>query len=206
MEFASFFLSIVCAINMGAVIKNYKFKDAIIIIVIATVYVMALHGFVKYTDEVSPIEDWNVGQVTGMNNECIEGMGWAEYLPTKAFENRFYVATREDKIYALKGKAVVDEEQKDGLNMSAKIETFGEDVSLELPYIYYPGYEVRADGEILKTYETENGFLGCDLPSGDDLTLEVAYRGTDNSKVATIISVLGTLLLIIYIWKMEREK
>ena len=206
MEFASFFLSIVCAINMGAVIKNYKFKDAIIIIVIATVYVMALHGFVKYTDEVSPIEDWNVGQVSGMNNECIAGMGRAEYLPTKAFENRFYVATREDKIYALKGKAVVDEEQKDGLNMSAKIETFGEDVSLELPYIYYPGYEVRADGEILKTYETENGFLGCDLPSGDDLTLEVAYRGTDNSKGATIISVLVTLLLIIYIWKMEREK
>lgn len=206
MEFASFFLSIVCAINMGAVIKNYKFKDAIIIIVIATVYVMALHGFVRYTDEVSPIEDWYIGQVSGMNNECIAGMGRAEYLPTKAFENRFYVATREDKIYALKGKAVVEQEQKDGLTMSAKIETFGEDVELELPYIYYPGYEVRADGEILKTYETENGFLGCDLPSGDTLTLEVAYRGTDNSKVATIISVLGTLLLIIYIWKMEREK
>lgn len=206
MEFASFFLCIVCAINMGAVIKKYKFKDAIIIIVIATVYVMALHGFVRYTEEVTPIEDWYLGQVSGMNNECIAGMGRGEYLPTKAYENRFYVATREDKIYVTKGKAVIEKEEKDGLNLRAKIETFGEDAELELPYIYYPGYEVRADGVILETYETENGFVGCKLSSGDDLTLEVNYIGTDNSKVALILSALGTLLLIIYIWKMEREK
>lgn len=206
MEFASFFLCVVCAINMGAVIKKYRFKDAIIIIVIATVYVMALHGFIRYAEHIDPIEDWSIGQVSGMNNECIAGMGRGEYLPTKAYENRFYIATREDKIYVLKGKAIIEEEEKNDLSLKARIETLGEEVELELPYIYYLGYEVRADGEILKTYETENGFLGCKLPSGDDLTLEVAYLGTDNSKVAVILSILGTILLIIYIWKMEREK
>ena len=205
MEFASFFLCVVCAINMGAVIKKYKFKDAIIIIVIATVYVMALHGFVRYTESIDPIENRALGQVSGMNNECIAGMGRAEYLPTKAYENRFYIATREDKIYVLEGKAIIEKEEKIGLTLKAKVETFGEDAVLELPYIYYPGYEVRADGEVLKTHETENGFLGCKLSFGDDLTLEVAYIETDNSKVAAIISILGTLLLIIYMCRMERE-
>lgn len=206
MEYASFFLSIVCAINMGAVIKNYKFKDALIIVIIATVYVMALHGFVKYEDEVLPIEECSLGQVSGMNNECIAGMGKAEYLPEKAYENRFYVATREDKVYVLKGKAVVEKENKKGLNMTAKIETLDEETEIELPYIYYPGYTAHADGIAIKVFETENGFVGCKIPAQEKVTLEVEYVGTNNMKISALISALGVLLLVIYIWKMERER
>lgn len=206
MEYASFFLSIVCAINMGAVIKNYKFKDALIIVVIATVYVMALHGFVKYEEEILQIEDCALGQVSGMQNECIAGMGKAEYLPEKAYENRFYIATRENKIYVLKGKAVIENENKEGLNMTARIKTFDEETEIELPYIYYPGYAVKADGISIKIFETENGFVGCKIPSEENVTLEVNYIGTNNMKISALISCLGILLLVIYIWKMEREK
>lgn len=206
MEYASFFLSIVCAINMGAVIKNYKFKDALIIVIIATVYVIALHGFVKYEEEVLPIEECVLGQVSGMNNECIAGMGKAEYLPEKAYENRFYVATRENKIYVLKGKAVIEKEDKKGLNMTAKIETFDEETEIELPYIYYLGYNVMADGIAIKVFETENGFVGCKIPAKENVTLEINYIGTNNMKISALISALGVLLLVIYMWKMERER
>ena len=206
MEYASFFLAVVAAINMGAVIKKYRFKDAFIIIVIATVYVAALHGFVKCSKSVEPIENLSLGQVSGMNNECIAGMGRAEYLPAKAYENRFYIATREDKIYVLEGKAVIEKENKDGLNFTAKVETFEENTIIELPYIYYPGYEVRADGIVIEAIETENGFLGCNIPANENLTVEVSYTGTSNMKVSVLISMLGALLLVIYIWRMEREK
>lgn len=207
MEFASFFLCVVCAINMGAVIKNYKFKDAFIIITIATVYVMALHGFVKYGEEkTANIEELTLGKVSGMNGECIAGMGKAEYLPTKAYENRFYIATREDKIVVLNGEAVIENEEKNGLSLKAKIQTYDEETELELPYIYYPGYRVFADGIELNVFETENGFLGIKIPSGESFTLEVEYETTESMKASSLISLLGVLLLAIYIWKMEREK
>lgn len=207
MEYASFFLCVVAAINMGAVIKKYRFKDALIIITIATVYVMALHGFVKYqVDELTTIEDYNLGQVSGMNNECIAGMGKAEYLPSKAYENRFYIATREDRIYVTKGNAIISKEEKNGLNMTAKVETDEEETELELPYIYYPGYEIYADGIELRAFETENGFLGCNIPEKESLTLEVSYKGTDNMKTSMIISIIGFIMLVVYIWKMERER
>lgn len=207
MEYASFFLCVVAAINMGAVIKKYRFKDALIIITIATVYVMALHGFVKYQEnEPTPIEDCNLGQVSGMNNECIAGMGKAEYLPSKAYENRFYIATREDRTYVTKGNAIISNEEKNGLNMTAKVKTTDEVVELELPYIYYPGYKVYADGMELRTFETENGFLGCNIPANESLTLEVSYEGTNNMKTSLVISIISFIMLVVYIWRMERKR
>lgn len=206
MEFASFFLSIVCAINMGAVIKRYNFKDALIIIIIATVYVMALHGFIKYSEEVQEVTDFELGKVSGMNNECIAGMGRAEYLPVKAYNNRFYIATRDKNVQALKGKAVLKDKSKDENEIRVKVETYDEEVELEIPLIYYPGYKVTGDGIALDTFENENGFIGCKIPAKENLTLEAYYTGTNNMRTANLISVLATILFVIYMWKMEREE
>lgn len=200
LEYSSFFFSIVAAINMGAVIKKYSLKDAIIIITIAIVYTVALSGFVSYTDNVKNIEEYSLGHISGMDNECIAGMGRAEYLPTKAYENRFYIATRENKIYVLTGKAIIENENKTELEMTANIKTLEETV-FELPYIYYPGYEIRTDGIIVENFETENGLLGFKLNSNENITLEVKYTGTKIMKISMIISLLGLICFCIYVLK-----
>lgn len=206
LEFTSFFFAIVAAINMGAVIKKYSLKDSLIIIVIAVVYIIALKGFVKYTSEVpNPIENLEIGRITGMENECIAGMGRGEYLPTKAYENRFYIATREDKIYAIKGKAVIENEEKNGSNLNARVTTFEEEVVLELPYIYYPGYEITLDGMHVNSFETENGMLGIDISNNENTLIEVKYSGTSIMKSSILISVIGVIGLCIYIL-MERKE
>lgn len=201
LEYSSFFFSIVAAINMGAVIKKYSLKDAIIIITIAIVYTVALSGFVSYTDNVKNIEEYSLGHISGMDNECIAGMGRAEYLPTKAYENRFYIATRENKIYVLTGKAIIENENKTELEMTANIKTLEEETVFELPYIYYPGYEIRTDGIIVENFETENGLLGFKLNSNENITLEVKYTGTKIMKISMIISLLGLICFCIYVLK-----
>lgn len=207
MEYASFFFSIVAAINMGTIIKNYKFRDVIIITTISVVYIMSLSGFVIYSKSaLEPIENFEMGKVSGMNNENIIGMARAEYLPSKAYDNRFYIATREDKIYVTKGKAIVDKEEKNGTNMTAKIETFDEKTEIEFPYIFYPGYKILADGIEIKTFATDNGFLGCDVPKHEKVTIEVSYTETESMKLATKMSIAAVLVFIIYILKMERDK
>lgn len=201
LEYSSFFLSIIVAINMGAVIKKYSFKDAVIIIVIAIIYTIALSGYVKYSEPIKDIEECELGHISGMENECIAGMGKAEYLPSKAYENRFYIATREDKIYVLEGKAIVENENKTQEGMTAKIKTLEEETVFELPYIYYPGYEIIADGIEQKSFETEHGLLGVKLNSNDNVTLEIKYTGTEIMKYSLELSVIGIICFIAYVWK-----
>ena len=200
LEFTSFFFSIVAAINMGAVIKRFSFKDSIIIIAIAIFYIIALRGFVLVNNvELSKIEEKELGRITGKDNECIAGMGKGEYLPVKVYNNKFYIATREDKIYAIEGKAVIEKEEKDACNLKAKIKTFEEETILELPYIYYPGYEITLDGMHVESFETENGMLGINVNTDEEALLEVKYSGSSIMKQSLIISITGVMGLIIYI-------
>ena len=199
LEFTSFFFAIVAAINMGAVIKKFSLKDSLIIIIIATVYIVALKGFVVYsTDNLVQVENVEIGKITGMENECIAGMGRAEYLPEKAYDNRFYIATREDRIYAIEGKAVIENEEKNGSNLTAKIKTFEEITTLELPYIYYPGYEITLDGMHISGFETENGMLGIKINNDENTILEVKYSGTSTMKQSLMISIIGVIGLVLY--------
>lgn len=79
-----------------------------------------------------------------------------------------------------------------------------------MPYIYYLGYEVTMEqnGQItkLKTYETENGFVGVTIPVLEEAKLQVKYEGTTIMKVSIGISIFGLILLIIKIIIEKRKK
>lgn len=197
---ASFFLSIICAINMAIAIKDFKFKDAVIISVISIIYVCALCGFIPYTEKVYNIDEYSLGVMSGKEFEVVAGTGKAEYLPKKAFDNRFYIATRDDKINVLTGKAIIENEEKNGSHYKAKVQSFEETI-FELPYIYYPGYEVIADGIHIDTFETENGFLGIRLYEDEPVEIEVNYTGTKIMKISCLISIFSFISFAIYVWK-----
>ena len=207
LEFTSFFFAIIAAINMGAVIKNFSLKDSLIIILIATIYIIALKGFVLYsTEKLNPIENIELGKITGMENECIPGMGKGEYLPKKAYDNRFYIATREDRIYATKGKAVIEKEEKNGTKLTARIKTFEEETELELPYIYYPGYEITLDGMHVTYFETENGMIGIKLSPKENTVIEVKYSGRGAVSSPIMITLVGVAVLVLYAVFVKNEE
>lgn len=198
---AGFFISVICSINMTAVINKFNIKDVIIISSICVIYIFALNGFVPYSEDITPIENYTLGKMSGKNVEVVAGTGKAEYLPKKAFDNRFYIATREDAIYVLTGKAIIEDEQKNGTYYKAKIQTVEEETIFELPYIYYPGYEVRSDGMLLDTFETENGFLGIKLDKNETVELEVNYVGTKIMKISIVVSIIAFIIYCAYVWK-----
>ena len=88
------------------------------------------------------------------------GLNRLEYLPEKAYNNRIYLATRTQDIMVLEGKSLVENAKKENGIFTVKIQTIDEVTTYELPYIYYPGYSVKADGVAISTFETENGMLG----------------------------------------------
>lgn len=201
MMLAGFFFSIVCAMNIYTLVKKFNSKDVAIITIISVIYVAALSGMIPHTN-MENIENLELGKISGSEYETVAGTAKAEYLPVKAYENRFYIATREDNIYVLEGKALIENEEKNGSHYTADIKTYEAEYTIfELPYIYYPGYEVRADGIIKKTFETENGFLGMVLGPEDKISLEINYTGTKAMSYSYMVSIISSIIFIVYVWK-----
>lgn len=202
MMLAGFFFSIVCAMNIFTLVKKFNGKDVAVITIISIIYVAALFGVVPHNGEIQNIENMELGKISGSEYETVAGTAKSEYLPVKAYKNRFYIATREDNIYVLEGKALIENEIKEGSHYTADIKTYEADYTIfELPYIYYPGYEIRVDGMIEKPFETENGFIGIVLGPEDNVKLEVNYTGTKTMVYSFIVSVISCIAFIIYIWK-----
>ena len=140
--------------------------------------------------------------MTGKEYECIDGLGKEEYLPMKAYNNKFYIASREKGILVLEGEAsIANEIKKDGKYI-AEITVLTDGAKLEAPFIYYPGYEIRVDGVIIhNTFETDNGMLGFLMEQDDGAKIEIEYVGTNVVYISMIVSLFGILALAVYVWK-----
>lgn len=204
---SSFCFSIVCGINLGIVIKNFAYKDAIILSVICIVYICALNNFIpKVQDNITKPNDLRIGFVSGKNTDTLIGMGKSEYLPMKAYNNSFYLANRENKIIALKGEAIINNYKKEGNKLSAEIEVLEDNTVLELPYVFYPGYKVLLDGSEIHSYENENGFLEIKLNKLTKSDILVEYTGTTTMNYSKVFSIISAVLFVIYYFMTRKDK
>lgn len=71
---------------------------------------------------------------------------------------------------------------------------------IELPYIYYLGYNVtlktQNEETRLQTFETDNGFVGVKVPILEEGKIEVRYTGTWLMNVSNFVSLVGVCILI----------
>lgn len=101
--FSNFFFAIVCAINMYRIIKNFNYKDILVISSISVLYLGLLMPLLPKNLEIQEIDQYIIGEVTENKSDTITGMGKGEYLPVKSDDNRTYIRTRENIPYILKG-------------------------------------------------------------------------------------------------------
>lgn len=76
-----------------------------------------------------------------------------------------------------------------------------DEIVVELPYIYYIGYNVRyidSEGNSYKveTYESENGFLCVNLPN-EEIEVIIEYTGTIIMKISYLISIITVIGIIL---------
>lgn len=197
--FSDFFLVIICAINMENLIKEIKTTDVIIISIIAILYCMILKGYIPLNNEIQEIDKVDMGNVTESKYEAISGMGKGEYLPVRSNKNRKYILERENTIKILQGMGNIQDFNKNGQKLNAKIEIFTDNTILELPYIYYPGYKVKLNNEKINSFESKNGFIAISINKINEGILEVNYEETIIMKISKGISIIGIIIFILYI-------
>ena len=198
---ATFFLSIIAAINIYKVSETLDIKTVMIYTMIALMYITPLMNSAKI-DKV----DWKKFYST----ETIEaGQTFSdfsatyEYLPSKAFNNKNHIVTRSQEPIIQEGYADISESKKEKLSITFKIENVTQNTKVELPFIYYQGYEATINGEKLEISESDNGFVQVTLKEGEKGTVEAKYRGTILYYTCLIISIIGMIAFIIYITYVE---
>lgn len=201
LEFSSFFFAVVASINLGITIRNFDIKEVSIL----TIALMVLTGFftthLRYLENFDENVLWPAVPVTAQTGRVHAGMASLEYLPSKAFQNREYIETRDQSVKILQGSAQIENIQKENTNIGFEIQYVVEETLLELPYIYYPGYQVilqKGDGSKLelKTIETENGFVGVEIPVLEKATVQVQYTGTWIMKISAMVSFVAFCILL----------
>lgn len=204
LEFSSFFFAFVVAINIKILIKKINYKDIFVITGILMVTTLMFISHLHFSEEdIDESKLWPAVAVTEITGRVHAGCASFEYLPCKAFKNRKYIEQRSDDVIVLNGTANIANKQKKGTNLSCNISNVTEETEIEIPYIYYLGYKVTLENngkkQNLKTFETENGFVGVKISNIENGTLKVKYTGTTLMHFSRFISVLGICTIILKI-------
>ena len=222
LAFFEFALSVLCAINIYTLIemiaknkellRNILFTCFIVIISISMAKVnynykyeakktLSDEEFEKKRIVDEPLSIWSINR---------------EYLPLNM--DKDYIEDRENSTIVLQGQAEISNEQKNGLNLEFDVENVEEGTVLELPYIYYLGYQAEiqefseSNDSIIeiksKTFESENHFVAIKLGNNiQKAHIVVKYKGTIVEKVGYIISGLSTVIIIVIcIIKKRKDK
>lgn len=213
-EFTAFFFAFVAGINYGIIIKNFKISDVIVLAVISTLLLIPYKSKLEYelsTNEDRLIEGVRVTENTGRVHA---GMASMEYLPSKAFKVlNTYIANRKDEPIITNGEAEILNYSKNRTNlefeltnMKSKQEADNQNnkteagLTIELPYIYYLGYRVYANGSEIEYAESDNGFVQIKINPAlyeQDVKINMKYTGTNEMIVASVISIVSAMIIVI---------
>ena len=201
LEFSSFFFAVIAGINYCLVIKNFNIKDVIVLGTISFLLIVPNYTKLDFEKQWSEEKLWPSVAVTEKTGRVHAGCASFEYLPSKAFDNLEYIKNRKNNVYIISGNAIISNEQKQGTNMTFDVSNVEENTVIELPYIYYLGYNIKITnnyGEIIKAnvFESNNGFVAFNLPR-DSSNVIVRYTGTLIMKISYIVSFITFIGLII---------
>ena len=213
-EFTEFFFAFVAGINYGIIIKKFKISDVIVLAVISTLLLIPYKGKLEYelsTNEDRLIEGVRVTENTGRVHA---GMASMEYLPSKAFKVlNTYIANRKDEPIITNGEAEILNYSKNRTNlefelanMKSKQEADNQnnkteaELTIELPYIYYLGYRVYANGSEIEYTESDSGFVQIKINPAlyeQNVKINMKYTGTNEMIVASVISIVSAMIIVI---------
>ena len=213
-EFTALFFAFVAGINYGIIIKNFKIFDVIVLAVISTLLLIPYKSKLEYelsTNEDRLIEGVRVTENTGRVHA---GMASMEYLPSKAFKVlNTYIANRKDEPIITNGEAEILNYSKNRTNlefeltnMKSKQEADNKNnkteagLTIELPYIYYLGYRVYANGSEIEYAESDNGFVQIKINPAlyeQNVKINMKYTGTNEMIVASVISIVSAMIIVI---------
>lgn len=194
--FTSFFFAFVVATNFVILIKNFKTFDIVVLLTISILLLVPYKSKLDFNLQENEERLINGVRVTENTGRVHAGMASMEYLPTKAFKNLKYIANRKDEVIVLDNdEAVISDYTKQDSNMNCRISNINKETTIELPYIYYLGYRIYANGQEIKYIESDNGLIQINI--AQDSQIKVKYLGTNEMLISYAVSIISFATIIV---------
>ena len=192
---ATFLLTIISTINIEKIFEKIDIKEIVVLTTIILIYVSPLILVNNFDSSITDEKYKKIDEIISDTRTTTATVS-LEYIPTKAFLNIDYLKSRNQEVAILAGNVEITEQNKDGSSMMVKYSNC-EGANIELPYLYYPGYQIEINGERVEYYQTDNGFIGVHL-NNESGELRVKCTGTVLARVSFIISMIALIVFIIY--------
>jgi len=210
--FSTFFLAIIS----GHIVKilNFKYNNLVIIIIAILIILVGYKTINRYTlyslddflDKYS-ITDKNIMYDINFNHMGVQ----KEYRPVNAKNNIEYYENRSNEVIVKEGLAEIQITKDYTPDLNFDIKIISEMVTLELPRLYYLGYNIKYIDSLgrektIKYHENSNGFIEISLKESG--TIKMTYTGTlasNISKYISLVTILIGLTIIIYSKKERKD-
>lgn len=220
LEIVVFCFSIISGINFAIMIpvwleKRKKANLKLVETVVLILFCLYSISFFK-TIEWKNIDDnhYQEKEIIDTTNYVSRYSSFLEYWPQKAIDSINYITNRDNKILVLNGEALIESEEKDGGILTFYIKA--ENANLELPYLFYKGYQAQykdENGNIkkLELIESDKGLVQLVVTEPIEGEVTVEYHATTLHKICIWISgitIVGysTYLIILWIKKKNNKK
>lgn len=190
-------------VNTKNLISIFYYTCLTLLITLSCVYSMTY---------VQNLEMKNVGnshyeepEIIDTVNQVSRYSSFLEYWPQKAINSIDYVVNRDQKITIISGNAKIENERKANGSLSFSVSEVPEDTILELPYLFYKGYEViytpqnNPDSILLETTESEHGLVEIKVDSSFRGTITAQYHATTLHQVCMVISFTTFFAYLLYL-------
>ena len=148
----------------------------------------------------------NLQVVSNLPYSLNDGMGWGvEYLPIETSNNYDYFLERNpNKIKSSDKNIEIKIINNDVPNMEFEVKNVKKSITLELPRLYYLGYEiVDEDGNNIEYFKNKNGFVSIKI--SENGKYYVTYPGTEANKIANVVCGL-TIVVCVLIFIIKRKE
>lgn len=169
--------------------KKYLWIGSLIIIFICIKSFWVDQELINWRDYVNPTDN-------------VSGMGWgAEYLPQKAHDNFDYFRERKNaEIIITEGNSNIEILKNSTPNMDFKVSNIEDEITIELPRLYYLGYEVEdSKGKEISYTESKYGFIELNIKENG--VYKLRYTGTKGYKISMIVKVLLIVIFLGFLLK-----
>lgn len=127
-----------------------------------------------------------------------------EYIP-QSVPSMVFLDNRGDSVKVSKDNVIITNFKREKGITSFTIGNFnGNETILELPLIYYKGYNATIDGQPSKVSESENGLI--QLETTQQGSVIVQYAGTFVQKISLFITIIAFISLCIYIFVVNKRR
>lgn len=204
-EFIIFFFAVGGAYYLSVIVRTKKLKIAAgsVIVLFTLITFVVNNNNYKYWQSLafSEAPHWFTG-IASVDNEYY--LGGLEYLPVKVPSYR-YIHERGDTVISENKETLISNfTRKEGI-ASFDVKTGNPD-KLELPLVYYKGYQAAYSGgkRGIPVTESENGLVQIEIDKSG--RIEVGYRPTATQQYSWYISLSSTIGLMIYIFISKRKR